>query len=52
MLLMYYHLYPSLTLLGYLIDLSQTNVLKDIRNIEPLVCDVLPLPRQTRYEGC
>jgi Helix-turn-helix of DDE superfamily endonuclease len=28
MLLMYYHLYPSSTLLGYLVDLSQTNVLK------------------------
>jgi hypothetical protein len=33
MLLMYYHLYPSSTLLGYLIDLGQTNVLKDIRNL-------------------
>ena len=46
MLLMYYHLYPSSTLLGYLIDLSQTNVLKDIRNLEPLVSEVLPLPKK------
>jgi hypothetical protein len=46
MLLMYYHLYPSSTLLGYLIDLGQTNVLKDIRNLEPLVSDVLPLPKK------
>jgi len=46
MLLLYYRLYPSSTLLGYLIDLGQTNVLKDIRNLEPLVCDVLPLPKK------
>src|SRR5450759_4348377 len=46
MLLMYYHLYPSSTLLGYLVDLSQTNVLKDIRNLEPLVSEVLPLPKK------
>jgi len=45
MLLMYYHLYPSSTLLGYLFDLGQTNVLKDIRNLEPLVSEVLPLPK-------
>ena len=46
MLLLYYHLYPSSTLLGYLFDLGQTNVLKDIRSLEPLVCDVLPLPKK------
>jgi hypothetical protein len=46
MLLMYYHLYPSSTLLGYLLDLGQTHVLKNIRNLEPLVCDVLPLPKK------
>ena len=46
MLLMYYHLYPSSTLLGYLLDLGQTNVLKDIRNLEPLVHEVLPLPKK------
>lgn len=46
MLLMYYHLYPSSTLLGYLLDLGQTNVLKDIRTIEPLVREVLPLPKK------
>jgi hypothetical protein len=31
---------------GYLFDLSQTNVLKDIRNLEPLVREVLPLPQK------
>ena len=35
MLLTYYPLYPSSMLLGYLINLGQTNVLKDIRNLEP-----------------
>src|SRR4030043_154949 len=30
MLLLYYHMYPSSTLLGYLFCLSQTGVLKDI----------------------
>jgi len=42
---MYYHFYPSSTLLGYLLDLGQTNVLKDIRTLEPLVRKVLPLPK-------
>ena len=31
MLLVYYHMYPSSTLLSYLFDLSQTSVLKSIR---------------------
>lgn len=46
MLLLYYHVYPSSTLLGYLVDLSQTSVLKNIRNLEPLVSEVLPLPKK------
>jgi transposase len=46
MLLVYYHLYVSSTLAAYLFDLSQTNVLKDIRKIEPLVSEVLPLPKK------
>ena len=33
MLLMYYHMYPSSTLLGYLFCLSQTSVLKAIRKL-------------------
>ena len=32
--------------MAYLFDLSQTNILKDIRKIEPLVSEVLPLPRK------
>jgi hypothetical protein len=46
MLLVYYHLYVSSTLAAYLFDLGQTNVLKDIRKLEPLVSEVLPLPKK------
>lgn len=46
MLLVYYHVYTSSTLLGFLFGLSQTNVLKDIRMLEPLVSAVLPLPKK------
>jgi len=44
MLLMYHRLYVTSTLLGYLFDLGQTNVLKNVRMLEPLVKMVLPLP--------
>jgi len=46
MLLVYYHLYVSSTLAAYLFDLSQSNVLKNIRKLEPLVSEVLPLPKK------
>ncbi len=46
MLLLYYHMCPSSTLLGYLFCLSQTGVLKGIRKLEPLVREVLPLPEK------
>ena len=46
MLLLYYHMYPSSTLLGYLFDLSQTSVLKTIRKLEPIVSESLPLPKK------
>lgn len=46
MLLVYYHLYLSSNLMAYFFDLSQSNILKDIRKLEPLVCEVLPLPRK------
>jgi len=45
MLLIYYHLYTSSTLLGYLFDVCQTGALKNIKKLEPLVSDVLPLPK-------
>jgi hypothetical protein len=44
-LLIYYHMYTSSTLLGYLFCVSQTSVLKNIRKLEPLVSEVLPLPK-------
>ena len=50
MLLVYYHLYVSSTLAAYLFDLSQTNVLKDIRMLEPLVSEVLPLPKKQQVK--
>jgi len=46
MLLLYYHMYTSSTLLGYLFGVSQTSVLKTIRKLEPLVSEVLPLPKK------
>ncbi|MGA2663454.1 MAG: transposase family protein [Nitrososphaerales archaeon] len=46
MLLVYYRLYVTSTLLGFLFDLGQTNVLKDIRAMEPAVKEVLPLPKK------
>jgi len=44
MLLMYHRLYITSTLLGFLFNLGQSNVLKNIRMLEPLVKEVLPLP--------
>ena len=46
MLLMYHRLYTTSTLLGYLFNLGQTNVLKNIRILEPLVTQILPLPKK------
>jgi hypothetical protein len=46
MLLMYHRLYVTSTLLDFLFNLGQTNVLKNIRILEPLVKEVLPLPRK------
>jgi hypothetical protein len=39
-------MYTSSTLLGYLFCVSQTSVLKNIRKLEPLVSQVLPLPKK------
>jgi hypothetical protein len=48
MLLMYYRLYITHTLSGFLFDLDQSNVYRDIRHIEPLVKKSIPLPEK-RY---
>lgn len=46
MLLVYYRLYVTSILAGYLFDLDQTNVLRDVRRLEPLVKECLPLPKK------
>ena len=46
MLLMYYRLYITSTLMGFLFDLDQSNVLKNIRMLEPLVKECIPLPKK------
>jgi hypothetical protein len=46
MLLILYHMYTSSTLPGYLFCVSQTSVLKNIRKLEPLVSELLPLPKK------
>ena len=46
MFLFYYRLYTSSTLTGVLFELDQSNVLKDIRKLEPLLKEVLPTPKK------
>lgn len=50
MLLMYYKLYTSSTLLGYLFSISQANALKNIRILEPIVQEILPLPKDVHQK--
>ena len=46
MLLVYYRLYTTYTLAGYLFGLDQSNVCRDIKILEPLVRKCLPLPEK------
>jgi DDE superfamily endonuclease len=46
MLLMYYRAYVTSILLGFVFNLDQSNVLKDIRMLEPLVKECIPLPEK------
>jgi hypothetical protein len=46
MLMIYYRLYITSTLTGVLFDLDQSNVLKDIHKLEPLVKEILPIPKK------
>jgi hypothetical protein len=46
MLLVYYRLYITSTLAEVLFGLNQSNVLKDIHKLEPLVKEILPLPKK------
>jgi hypothetical protein len=44
--LIHYRLYISSTLTGFLFDLDQSNVLKNIRILEPLVKECIPIPKK------
>lgn len=46
MLLVYYRLYITSTLVGFLFDLDHSTVLRDIHMLEPLVRESLPLPKK------
>jgi hypothetical protein len=47
MLLVYYRLYITYTLAGFLFDLDQSNICRDIQKIEGLIRLCLPIPRKT-----
>ncbi len=47
MLLVYYRLYITYTLTGFLFDLDQSNICRDIQKIEPLVRQCVPIPQKT-----
>ena len=44
MLLIYYRMYLTFTLTGFLFDLDQSNVQRNIKHLEPLVKSCIPLP--------
>jgi hypothetical protein len=46
MLLVYYRLYITYTLAGFLFDLDQSNICRDIQKIEQLVRKCLPIPQK------
>jgi hypothetical protein len=46
MLLVYYRLYITYTLAGFLFDLDQSNICRDIQKIEPLIKQCLPIPQK------
>jgi len=43
MILVYYRLYITYTLAGFLFDLDQSNICRDIQKIESLVRECIPL---------
>ena len=47
MLLVYYHLYITYTLAGFLFDLGQSNICRDIQKIESLIIQCVPIPQKT-----
>ncbi len=46
MLLVYYRLYITYTLAGFLFDLDQSSICRDIQKIEGLVRECLPIPQK------
>jgi DDE superfamily endonuclease len=55
MLLVYYRLYITYTLAGFLFNLDQSNICRDIQKIEPLIRSCLPIPQKiynTTKRGC
>lgn len=48
MLLVYYRIYLGFCLMGFLFDLDQSNVWRDIKYLEPLVKQCIPLPEKMR----
>jgi hypothetical protein len=46
MLLVYYRLYITYTLAGFLFDLDQSNICRDIQKIESLVRKCIPIPQK------
>jgi hypothetical protein len=46
MLLVYYRLYITYTLTGFLFDLDQSNICRDIQKLESLVRQCLPIPQK------
>jgi hypothetical protein len=47
MLLVYYRLYITYTLAGFLFDLDQSNICRDIQKIESLIIQCVPIPQKT-----
>jgi hypothetical protein len=46
MLLVYYRLYITCTLAGFLFDLDQSNICRDIQKLEKLIRQCLPIPQK------
>ena len=46
MLLVYYHLYITYTLAGFLFDLDQSKICRDIQKIENLIRKCIPIPQK------
>ena len=46
MLLVYYRLYITYTLAGFLFDLDQSNICRDIQKIERLIRKCVPIPQK------